>query len=212
VDRQSYKQHLCNGNGIYDRDGAATPSKRSLAPQLGPSDGANDNVLAYVESLSKFCDLDKDGFIALPYISDPNKVLHEFYQGINKREATATTKATENLSVTEEWPNSAHPTPSKSSSSPFSPLSILPRCTHIDFSPTANINDNLYIELLAGLESTGRDQLRPKYVTIWVPYLHWFCMSLEAGLSSHLDQKQDLPAGVDVEHAFNEYCRYYKGW
>ena len=97
-----------------------------ISINLGPSDGAKDNVLIYVESPSKFCDLvlvDKDDFIALPYISDPNQVRHEFCQGVNKREATVATKTTENLSVTEEWLNSAHPTPSKSSSSPFSPPS-----------------------------------------------------------------------------------------
>jgi hypothetical protein len=32
VNPQPCKQHLYNGNGIYDRDGAATPSKRSLTP------------------------------------------------------------------------------------------------------------------------------------------------------------------------------------
>ena len=91
-----------------------------------PSDGAKDNVLIYVESFLKFCDLvlvDKDDFVALPYISDPNQPLHEVCQGVNKREAAVVTKSTENLSVTEEWLNSAHPTPSKSSISPFSPPS-----------------------------------------------------------------------------------------
>jgi hypothetical protein len=76
-----------------------------IAIKLGPSDDAKDNVLISVESLSKFCDLvlvDKDDFIALPYISDPNRVLHEFCQGVSKQEAAATAKATESLSVTEE--------------------------------------------------------------------------------------------------------------
>lgn len=97
-----------------------------IAIQLDPSNVANDNILVYVGSLSKFYDLllvDKDGFITLPYISSPNQVLHEFCQGANKRESAIATKTTENLSVTEEWLNSAHPTPDKLSSSPFIPPS-----------------------------------------------------------------------------------------
>lgn len=95
-----------------------------ISINLGPSDGAKDNVLIYVESPSKFCDLvlvDKDDFIVLPYISDPNRVLHEFCQSSNKREAAVATKTTENLSMTEEWLNSAHLMPGEFSSSSFSP-------------------------------------------------------------------------------------------
>jgi hypothetical protein len=36
-------------------------------------------------------------------------------------------------------------------------------------------------------------------------------MSLEADLSGHLDQKQDLPAGFDAEQAFNDTASITRG-